>query len=128
MIPDVWKENIIKKNGADDYFLWLLLLAMGIGFYYVDIPLYTHVYTGENISGATEATDASFFEFLPYFASCGFVDEEDVKLVERMMRYKADFRKGSLVKKCFLSLKNMDIFVNNLIFKKKSKTPYGYNR
>lgn len=128
LIPDVWKENILKHNGADDYFLWLLLLGMGIGFVYVDMPLYTHVYTGENISGATEQTDASVYEFIPYLRKCGFMEQDEVDLLERMMHYKADFRKGNLVTKCLLSLKNLDIFVNNLVFKKKSKTPYGFNR
>lgn len=128
LIPDVWKENILHHNGADDYFLWILLLGMGIGFCYVDMPLYTHVYTGENISNATEQTDVSTYEFLPYLRSCGFVGSEEVDLLERMIRYKAAFRKGNLLKKGILSLQNLDIFVNNLIFKKKSKTPYGFNR
>ncbi|MCR4674034.1 MAG: glycosyltransferase family 2 protein [Lachnospiraceae bacterium] len=128
IIPDVWKENILKHNGADDYFLWLLLLGMGIGFSYVDMPLYTHVYTGENISETTAQTDRSVYEFIPYLRSSGFLQKEDVDLLERMMHYKAEFRKGNLVKKGILSLKNIDIFINNFIFKKKSKTPYGFNR
>ena len=128
LIPDAWKNNILKSNGADDYFLWLLLLGMGIGFSYVDMPLYTHVYTGENISNATEQTDASIYEFLPYLRSSGLVGDDEVDLLERMIRYKAAFRKGNLFKKGILSIQNLDIFINNLIFKKKSKTPYGFNR
>lgn len=128
VIPDLWKEHILTHNGADDYFLWLLLLSIGIGFQYVDMPLYTHVYTGENISNETEKTDASVFEFIPYLRQSGFMQKDEADLLERMMHYKADFRKGNIVTKIVLSLKNFDIFVNNLIFKKRTKTPYGFNR
>ena len=128
LIPDVWREHPLKHNGADDYFLWLLLLGMGIGFCYVDMPLYTHVYTGENISNATEHTDTSVFEFIPYLKESKLLEKDEVDMLERMIHYKADFRKSGVVGKCVLSLKNLDIFVNNLIFKKRTKTPYGFNR
>ncbi len=127
-IPEFWCTHVLKTNGADDYFLWLLLLGKGEEFYYVDLPLYTHAYTGENISGATTQTDASIYEFLPLLRESGFLGEEEVCTLERMIRYKADFRVSNLVKKGILSLKNLDLFVNNLIFKKKSETPYGFNR
>ena len=128
LIPDFWKNHILKVNGADDYFLWLLLLGAGETFYYVDIPLYTHSYTGENLSGATKQTDSSIYEFIPYLRESGVLEEEKIVLLERMIRYKAQFRVSNVVKKGLLSLRNPDIFVNNLIFKKKSETPYGFNR
>lgn len=28
-IPDFWKENILKHNGADDWFLWICMLCAG---------------------------------------------------------------------------------------------------
>ena len=127
-IPEFWMTHIQKVNGADDYFLWLLLLGNEVKFTYVDLPLYTHKYTGENISGETVRTDASVYEFLPYLRESGALEDEEVNLLERMIRYKADFRVAGLFGKGILSLKNLDIFVNNVIFKKKSETPYGFNR
>ena len=127
-IPEFWCEHILKTNGADDYFLWLLLLGNGVKFSYVDLPLYTHAYTGENISGATTQTDASVYEFIPLLRQSGSLDEEEVNTLERMIRYKAEFRVSNPVKKGIISLANLDLFVNNLIFKKKSETPYGFNR
>ena len=128
VIPEFWCSHILKINGADDYFLWLLLLGNGEKFTYVDLPLYTHAYTGENLSGATTQTDASIYEFLPLLRESGSLDEEEVATLERMIRYKAEFRVSNIAKKAILSLGNLDLFVNNLIFKKKSETPYGFNR
>lgn len=31
-IPGVWKRRIIKKNGADDWFLWICMLSEGVSF------------------------------------------------------------------------------------------------
>ena len=127
-IPEFWCSHILKTNGADDYFLWLLLLGNGVKFSYVDLPLYTHAYTGENISGATTQTDASVYEFIPLLRESKSLEEEEVATLERMIRYKAQFRVSNFLKKGILSLANLDLFVNNLIFKKKSQTPYGFNR
>ena len=127
-IPHEWKENLLSANGADDYFLWLLLLGKEMEFGYIDKPLYTHKYTGENISASTEKTDASVLEFLPLLQKSGAFEVEEISLLRRMITYKAAFRKGGAVTKILLSIKNFDIFFDNLIFKKRTKTPYGFNR
>lgn len=49
-IPTAWKENILESNGADDYFLWLILLSSGAKFEINRKKLYTHVYTSINAS------------------------------------------------------------------------------
>lgn len=49
-IPTVWKENILKNNGADDYFLWLVMLSSGARFEVNREKLYSHVYTSTNAS------------------------------------------------------------------------------
>lgn len=128
LIPKVWRTQICKKNGSDDYYLWVLLLARKIPFLLVDEPLYVHKYTGRNLSGSTKNTDASTYEFLQYLRQDTFVTEKDVLLLERMTRYKDAFRCGNSLKKVAVSLKNMDLFLANLWFKVRSKTPYGFNR
>ena len=39
-IPKEWTEYICTYNGADDYFLWLLMLSKGVEFKYIDKVLY----------------------------------------------------------------------------------------
>lgn len=52
-IPNVWKENILKNNGADDYFLWLSMLAEEKQFALNQEVLFEHVMTGVNTSENT---------------------------------------------------------------------------
>lgn len=52
-IPEIWKQNIIKHNGADDYFLWLLMAGKGKVFTLNQEVLFEHVVTGTNTSENT---------------------------------------------------------------------------
>lgn len=52
-IPDIWKENILENNGADDYFLWLCMMAEGKRFALNQEVLFKHVITGFNTSENT---------------------------------------------------------------------------
>lgn len=49
-IPKQWTEHIFKKNGADDHYLWLLLLEQGKRGVINRKYVYTHVSTGSNTS------------------------------------------------------------------------------
>jgi glycosyltransferase involved in cell wall biosynthesis len=128
LIPELWKQKLCQSSGADDYYLWLLLLWQGIPFSLVDEPLYTHTYTGRNLSEDTRTTDASIYEFLDYFREEQVLERADRRLLKRMISYKADFREANWGRKGILSLKNPDLFLANLIFKLRSGTPYGFNR
>ncbi len=47
-IPEIWKKKALKHNGADDYFLYLLLLLHGHKIKAVNRKLYRHVTTESN--------------------------------------------------------------------------------
>ena len=128
VIPDFWYEHTLSKNGADDYFLWILLLGQGIGFHYLDRVLYVHSDTGENISSDTTVTDDSAYEFIDILENGSFLSGDELSLLRRMLKYKAAFRRSGIFGKLALSVKNPDIFMSNLIYKLRTKTPYGYNR
>ena len=49
-IPDEWKENILKHNGSDDYYLWLLMLENKAKGTINPDYVYIHVFTGQNTS------------------------------------------------------------------------------
>lgn len=49
-IPSIWKNNILKNNGADDYFLWLAMWAQNKKFALNQDILFEHVMTGRNTS------------------------------------------------------------------------------
>ena len=129
LIPDFWLEHIITKNGADDYFLWLLLLEQGIGFSYLDKPLYVHAYTEKNLSADTSVTDESCYEFIEMLR--GYEDIMPAKDLDRlyeMLYFKNLFRQAGKMQKLRLAFKNLKILLPNLVFKIKTKTGYGFNR
>lgn len=128
VIPVLWKEKICKKNGADDYYLWLLLLHQGVAFHVLDRPLYLHRYTARNLSEDTEVTDASAYEFLGYLKESGDFPADEVRLLETMLDYKAAFRRANRWKKLLLCIRHGRIFAANVMFKLRTATPYGFNR
>ncbi len=54
-IPAYWSEQILKNNGSDDAFLWILMLSKGARAAINEELVYEHVYTGENTSSNNEA-------------------------------------------------------------------------
>lgn len=80
-IPSFWKENILKINGSDDYFLWVLMLFCGKKFTINRDKIYIHYESNENTSNNVkmmadsskevvnklEKYDSSFVKFLFFF-------------------------------------------------------------
>ncbi|MBO6214908.1 MAG: glycosyltransferase family 2 protein [Lachnospiraceae bacterium] len=128
VIPDYWRKNICRINGADDYYLWLLLLQNGIDFTYLDAPLYTHKRTGKNLSGDTRLTDQSSYEFIKMLEENPEFPKERLYELKRMIVYKAEFRQSGFFGKVRLSIQNLGIFMANIYFKLRTATPYGFNR
>lgn len=52
-IPKMWVDNILKCNGADDWFLWICMLADNCKFVTNQEILYEHVDDGKNASANT---------------------------------------------------------------------------
>ncbi len=49
-IPEIWLNNSLIMDGADDYFLWILMLHCGCSFAINERILYLHRITGNNTS------------------------------------------------------------------------------
>lgn len=128
LIPDYWITHPCTRNGADDYFLWILLLELGVPFLYLDEPLYTHHFTSQNLSSDTSVTDESSYQFIEFMRQDHVAPEDDLNRLEDMLHYKASFRKASLPGKMKLALRRMDILIPNLIFKIRTGTHLGFNR
>ena len=127
-IPKFWTEHLVNVNGADDYYLWLLMMAAGKRAHVLSETEYIHKYTGTNLSASTEATDASVYDFMGLLSQCEYFKEEDIITLHEMITYKAQFRMSSLIGKIGCSIANLDIFLANLRFKRITKTGYGFNR
>lgn len=127
-IPKEWSENILKNNGADDVFLWMLMMEAGASYFYTKEAFYVHKYTGENISTDTKVTDKSVLEFISIMKQKGLVKKDITRKMERMIRYKSKFRSCGILGKCLYSLANLNIFIKNINYKIKTGTRLGFGR
>lgn len=82
-IPKVWYERAISCNGADDYFLWLLLLETNCKWAVNPDVLYTHVDTGENLSSNLDQMIRSSCEVLDQMKELGLLPPARERIAKR---------------------------------------------
>lgn len=126
-IPDRWYQNILKNNCCDDYYLWLLMIENAKAVY-IDEPLYVHSYTGSNVSADMEITYVSSMEMLHYLRRDESLTSKELDILYGMVEYKYKFKRAGKLKKIVLSVCNMYLAIENIIYKKKTATSYGFNR
>ena len=54
-IPEYWTRHVLKNNGSDDAFLWILMFCNHCRAVKNDDIVYEHVFTGRNASGNDSA-------------------------------------------------------------------------
>ena len=107
-IPEDWKTHIIENNGADDLFLWLLMLSRGAKFSMNPELIYTHVDTGKNVSGDKLAMLRSDNDVVQQLRQCN-VSEQLVEVYARRIRFLQQLETGTVPQKLAACLKNPDI-------------------
>lgn len=86
-IPQEWKSITFKNNGADDHFLWLLMLLGGCTPAINEEKIYTHVFTGANESLKYDNMFRSNLELLENIK--GKIDKKRFLILKRRIyRYK----------------------------------------
>ena len=83
-IPNVWKQNIMKHNGADDYFLWLCMFAEGKKFALNQKILFEHIITDSNTSSDINLMMDSECEMVHLILKNHVFKGEDEKRVQRL--------------------------------------------
>lgn len=94
-IPDLWLTQIMKENGADDYFLWILMLKNKCVFAINEMHLYTHMEYGENTSNGNEIMRKSLAEMTRYLKVNNILSDQELREMET--RYQIQ-NKGDLSK------------------------------
>lgn len=129
-IPEFWTDEAhwMKINGADDYFLFMLMMSAGCKHAYLDKIIYTHKYTGENISGDQSHIDESIYEFMDFMFDWPNISHKDLFVLHDMIWYKSQWRSRGLFGKIIASTFHIGCFVKNIKYKFNTKTPLGFNR
>lgn len=116
-IPKEWTEYIMKTNGSDDLFLWILMLLKKKKFVMLKEPLYIHKYTGGNLSAEGEKMAESTLEMTTYLQEIDYVPEKIINNIIRSRSIKIQWNKKSKIEKLVVILKNIDIYTLRVIWK-----------
>lgn len=117
-IPKFWLTNIIKKNGADDWLLWVLFLNEGNRFMLNDEKLYVHKNDGHNTSNDEVKMIVSSEEALNIAKFYGMINSKFLSIYERRLKMRRKCMNGKKINKIVQYLKNPDIFWHVLKYKK----------
>ena len=101
-IPDEWKGHFFSENGADDFYLWLLMFYYKREYEINPQVLYTHVYTGENTSFQSEKMKKSINEMIENLE--GKYSRYQLWKIKRRNIYSASYKKGILHKLLYLDV------------------------
>lgn len=110
-IPTFWKENFLMVNCADDYMLFLLMIDNKCKFAVNYDILYTHKYTGVNISNDIHQnykSNMAMIDLIKYE-----LKNINVDLLKRCIQYKYDMKLYGKIKP---SIKNLDLFIYNIVY------------
>lgn len=123
MIPEEWKKYIIKKNGSDDLFLWILMLEKKCKITVNKEPLYIHKYTGENLSNSEEKMSISSLDIVDLLKKINYVPLNDIELLKKSREISLEFKTEKLPEKMMTIFKNIDLFTY-LVFCKIKRMIY----
>lgn len=85
-MPEIWKNTKLKNNGADDWLLWLCMLAEGHRFALNPDILFEHVVAGGNESMNAAHMIASEQEIYEVLSSVKAFSEEDLEKLGRAVQ------------------------------------------
>jgi len=120
-IPEYWKKNIMKKNGADDWFLWLLMLDMSCKLRANETVIYLHNEQGEeNLSKNLENMRASSLEMCDLLDLNKEYSSAKVKQLRRTSEYRYLYLSKS--KTISKNIKVLDLYVRNMVLMARRRT------
>lgn len=110
-IPEEWGEYILTRNGSDDLFLWLLMLTLDKKVALCKDVVYTHKYTGENLSAAVDKMTNSSVEVGQFLQQISYVPKHISEEFLKSRKLQQDFLSADLFAKVLLILKNPRMFI-----------------
>lgn len=108
-IPEEWLKYIMKENGADDLFLWLLMLEQKKEFCINHDCVYKHVDTGINLSSNLDAMYKSSDELCRIVDQSGVLKRKSIQIYRRRICFLKSMKKATALKKVIVMVRNADI-------------------
>ncbi len=115
-IPDVWKEEILKNNGADDWMLWVSLFKNGACYAYNIERVYIHHDTaGDNCSADLKKMYVSSLEVVSKLKGAKTISEKEAAIWKRAIDFK--YLKDSGNCKFSDYIRYLPVVIDNVIYK-----------
>ncbi len=93
-IPELWREEILCNNGADDFFLWILMLSKKRSFAINREVLFEHIIHSDNTSNNEQTIRISTQEVVSILEKRNLVRKDYIRMIKKSL-YKD---KGILIK------------------------------
>lgn len=84
-IPVIWEENILKNNGADDWFLWIAMMAQGKQFTINNQNLFCHNIQYQNTSFESEKMEKSEWEIYEILNQAKLLKQDELEKFEALL-------------------------------------------
>ena len=121
-IPSEWLKYVMKRNGSDDLFLWILMLAQNRKISIIEEPLYTHKYTGSNLSAEEVKMAESSMETAEFLKKIDYIPRGLIKDFIRNRRMCIESLGKNGLNRMWIWLKNIDILLPRIFWKLRSYT------
>lgn len=110
-IHPAWCNNIMKENGGDDLFLWLLMFENDKKFCINHECVYRHVDTGVNFSSNLLAMYRSSDNLIKIAEETGALKQNTINIYRRRINYLKAIYETSGILRIVLTIKNLDILI-----------------
>lgn len=137
-IPPKWTGIALKNNGADDWLLWLCMMAGDCGFALNHDLLFEHVVEGQNESSNIQHMENSEKELYEIVAANGILTGYELEKLRDTIKNVAAGRVGTLIKfrkmfyvyDAWLRLLEQDIRISDYLLQKgiENIAVYGDNQ
>lgn len=128
IIPDIWKENILKRNYCDDAFLWLLLKNSGIKSAFNDNIVYFHNEDGYNTSFSWKRNANALRELKDTVLSTNCLSEENLDIfiptIDNEIIKQDSYARLEELYSLIVERNDRDLFMQ--VIKSQSVVIYGY--
>ena len=117
VIPSEWISIALEENGADDLLLWVMLLSKGRRFRLINQCLYTHTYTGKNLSEDRSKMCYSTLQCVKILNEIPYVDRRIVRYIYRSRLFELRWSESTGIRRLGLLTSDFDIIAIRAVFK-----------
>ena len=116
IIPKIWIANILKNNGADDWFLWISLFENKARFVCNEKCVYKHNDAGgANLSYNLEKMYDSALEMVEIIKGNSLLNDKAIDILKRSINFK--YYKDTKKYTKMINFKYANTFLANIFFK-----------